>query len=68
MCSHHNEFPREFGKRVEKSSNIFSVLARVRIQAPHVFAQKLIPQEHFPTCISIVPGNIAKPNFDLLNY
>ena len=34
----------------------FPVFARVRIQAPHVFAQKLIPQEFFPACIGFVPG------------
>ena len=38
------------------SSKIFSVLARVRIQAPHVFVQKLIPQDFFPACIGFVPG------------
>ena len=32
------------------------VFARVRIQAPHVFAEKLIPQELFPACIGFVPG------------
>ena len=36
----------------------FPVFARVRIQAPHVFAQKLIPQEFFPACIGFVPGYI----------
>ena len=34
----------------------FPVFARVRIQAPHVFAQKLIPQEFFPACTGFVPG------------
>ena len=34
----------------------FPVFARVRIQALHVFAQKLIPQEFFPACIGFVPG------------
>ena len=34
----------------------FPVFARVRIQAPHVFAQILIPQEFFPACIGFVPG------------
>ena len=28
----------------------------MRIQAPHVFARKLIPQEHFPACIGFVLG------------
>ena len=36
----------------------FPVFARVRIQAPHVFAEKLIPQEFFPACIGFVPGGI----------
>ena len=35
----------------------FPVFARVRIQAPHVFAQKLIPQDFFPACIGFVPGD-----------
>ena len=34
----------------------FLVFARVRIQAPHVFAEKLIPQDFFPACIGFVPG------------
>ena len=34
----------------------FPVFARVRIQAPHVSAEKLIPQEFFPACIGFVPG------------
>ena len=34
---------------------VFPVFARVWIQAPHVFAQKLIPQEFFPACIGFVP-------------
>ena len=34
----------------------FPVFARVRIQAPHVFAEKLIPQDFFPACIGFVPG------------
>ena len=38
----------------------FPVFARVRIQAPHVFAQKLIPQEFFPACIGFVPGGKYK--------
>ena len=31
------------------------------MQAPHVFAQKLIPQEYFPACIGFVPGGITNP-------
>ena len=34
----------------------FPVFARVRIQALHAFAEKLIPQEFFPACIGFVPG------------
>ena len=34
----------------------FPVFALMRIQAPPVFAQKLIPQECFPACIGFVPG------------
>ena len=36
----------------------FPVVARVRIQAPHAFTQKLIPQDFFPACIGFVPGGI----------
>ena len=36
----------------------FPVFARVRIQAPHAFAQKKIPQEVFPACIGFVPGGM----------
>ena len=41
----------------------FPVFARVRIQAPHVFAQKLIPQELFPACIGFVPGGNLKDSW-----
>ena len=37
----------------------FPVFARVRIQAPHVFAEKLIPQDFFPACIGFVPGGTS---------
>ena len=36
----------------------FPVFAFMRIQAPHVFVQKLIPQEFFSACIGFVPGGI----------
>ena len=36
----------------------FLVFALMRIQAPHVFAQKLIPLEFFPACIGFVPGGM----------
>ena len=42
------------------SSKILPVFARVRIQAPHVFAQKLIPKEIYPACIGFVPGGISE--------
>ena len=38
----------------------FPAFARVRTQAPHVFAKKLIPQEIFPACIGFVPGGTVK--------
>ena len=38
----------------------FPVFVRVRIQAPHVFTRKLIPQENFPACIGFVPGGTRK--------
>ena len=41
------------------SSTIFSVFARVRIQAPYVFAQKSIPKVIFPACIGFVPGGMC---------
>ena len=34
----------------------FPVFARVRLQTPHVFVQKLVPQKCFPACIGFVPG------------
>ena len=34
----------------------FPVFTRVRIQAPHVFATKSIPQELFPACIGFLLG------------
>ena len=34
----------------------FPVFAQVRIQAPHVFAHKFIPQDFYPVCIRFVPG------------
>ena len=37
----------------------FPVFTLVRIQAPHAFAQKLIPQDFFPACIGFVPGGIV---------
>ena len=43
----------------------FPVFARVRIQAPHVFADKLIPQEDFPACIGFVPGGNSPDNIFL---
>ena len=36
----------------------FPVFVRVRIQAPHVFAPKLIPQEMFPACIGSLRGGM----------
>ena len=39
----------------------FPVFARVRIQALHVFAKKLVPQEFFPACIGFVPGGNFEP-------
>ena len=39
------------------SQKTFPVFARVRIQAPHAFAQKLTPLDVFPACIGwFVPG------------
>ena len=43
----------------------FPVFAQVRIQAPHVFTQKLIPQEFFPACIGFVPGGTE--NYYIIN-
>ena len=37
----------------------FPVFARLRMQAPHAFAKKLIPQEIYPACIGFVPGGIS---------
>ena len=59
MYLHRHELPPKYGKYKENgSSKIHSpVFARVRIQAPHVLAQKLIPQGCFPACIGFVPGS-----------
>ena len=45
----------------------FPVFARVRIQALHVFAEKLIPQEILPACIGFVPGGNPKNRKTTLN-
>ena len=44
----------------------FPVFARVRIQAPHVFSHKLIPQEFIPAYIGFVPGVTFLENPNLL--
>ena len=60
MYTPRNNFPQEFGSYAENdSSKIFPVFARVQIQAPHVFAKKLIPQQFFPACIGFVPGGMC---------
>ena len=60
MYSHRNEFPQEFGFLREMiPQKYFPVFARKRIQAPHVFAEKLIPRECFPVCIGFVPGGTS---------
>ena len=46
----------------------FPVFARVPIQAPHVFAPKLTPQEIFPACIGFVPGGTVRPVFPVLVF
>ena len=67
MYSHQNEVPQEFGKNVEKIPQMyFPVFARVRIQAPHVFAQKFVAQDFFPASIGFVPGGNSE-NFKLGN-
>ena len=49
MYSHRDGFPQEFAKILDKMVLLkyFPVFARVRIQAPHAFAQKVIPQDSF---------------------
>ena len=61
MYSYRLNSPKNLAKYSgNTSSKIFSpVFARVRIQAPHVFAQKIIPQEFFPACIGFVPWGIV---------
>ena len=54
-----NSLPNMGNIRTIAPRKYFPVYARVRIQAPHVFARKLIPQEIFPACIGFVPGGIA---------
>ena len=60
MYTPRNNFSRRFGSYAENDSSkiLNPVFARVRIQAPHVFAEKLIPQEFFPACIGFVPGGV----------
>ena len=36
------------------------------MKAPHVFAQKVIPQEMFPSCIGFVPGGNVDLRPDVL--
>ena len=48
--------------------NYFPVFALMRIQAPHVFAQKLIPQDFFPACIGFVPGGNREKGFETRNF
>ena len=43
----------------------FPVFARVRVQAPHVFAQKLLPQKLFHACTGFVPGGYVLVSWEL---
>ena len=57
MYSHRNECPQEFGKYAKIiPQTYFPVLALAQIQAPHAFAQTLIPQNFLPACLGFVPG------------
>ena len=61
MYSHRVNSPKNLAEYSGNTSSkiYFPVFARVRIQAPHVFAQKLIPQEFYPACIGFVPGGYS---------
>ena len=65
MYSHRVNSPKNLAKYSGNTSSqkYFPVFARVRIQAPHVFSQKLIPQEICPACIGFVPGGSSFPCF-----
>ena len=54
-----NSFKNLANMRKMIPQKYFPVFARVRIQAPHVFTKKLIPQEFYPACIGFVPGGMA---------
>ena len=56
-----------YSKRIPQQ--YFPVFALMRIQAPHAFAQKLIPQDFFPACIGFVPGGtgLEQLNFKVWN-
>ena len=57
MYTPRNNFPQELANMQKMTpQKYFPVFARVRIQVPHAFAKKLIPQEFFPACIGFVPG------------
>ena len=60
MYSHRVNSPKNLAKYSGNTSSkiVSCIRARVRIQAPHVLAQKLIPQEFFPACIGFVPGGM----------
>ena len=63
ICTETNSLKNLDNMRKMIPQKSFPVFARVRIQAPHVFAQKLIPQEFFPACIGFVPGGNRKRTF-----
>ena len=56
ICTEMNSLKNLANMREMVPRKYFPVFAQVRIQAPHVFAQNLIPQEVFPACIGFVPG------------
>ena len=62
MYSHRMNSPKNLAPYSGISSQKYlPVFARVRIQAPHVFVQKLILQEFFPACIGFVAGGLLSP-------
>ena len=56
ICTEMNSLQNLANMQKMISQKYFPVFARKRIQAPHVFAQKLIPRDFFPACIGFVPG------------
>ena len=56
ICTELNSLTNLANMRKMIRQKDFPLFVRVRIQAPHVFSQKLVPQDLFPACIGFLPG------------